>query len=398
MNKELKEEILRNCIRKREGKIDQTWQQLANQYKDYFENGESIRCWTKNELKKRNELPSRDNKISKDTENKLKELDLKRIEFEEKKKQYQTVKLEYNKILRQRSRSLLYIEQIKSSINNLQPLNIPKHIIKNEYEDKVLLINIADPHVGKKGEIKGLQGELLNKYNFEIFQKRMWKIFDKVLKIINKENINHIYLLCEGDCVDGILRNSQLQSLEMGVTDSVIAYCEFISNYINEFSNQHIFVDYYSAYGNHDSLRLLDAKSDKDFPHENVDKLIDYFLKNRLKDNSNVIIHDNQLPYSYFKIFNYNILIHHGEDKDLIKTVKDYMNMYNQHIDFMICGHLHSGYEQTVGLNTSVIRVPSICGIDDFSVRIHKFAKPATKLILLNKNEDDVITYNINLN
>ena len=58
MDENLKEEILRNCIRKREGKIDQTWQQLACQYKDYFENGESIRCWTKNELKKRNELPS----------------------------------------------------------------------------------------------------------------------------------------------------------------------------------------------------------------------------------------------------------------------------------------------------------------------------------------------------
>ena len=37
MDENLKEEILRNCIRKREGKIDQTWQQLACQYKDYFE-------------------------------------------------------------------------------------------------------------------------------------------------------------------------------------------------------------------------------------------------------------------------------------------------------------------------------------------------------------------------
>ena len=74
------------------------------------------------------------------------------------------------------------------------------------------------------------------------------------------------------------------------------------------------------------------------------------------------------------------------------------MAMYNQHIDLMICGHMHSNYEQSVSLNTEVIRIPSVCGIDDFSVQICKFAKPSTKLILLTKDKNKMITYNINLN
>ena len=200
---------------------------------------------------------------------KLKEIDVKIIELEEKKKQYQTVKLEYNKLLRQHSRANLYIEQIKDSIDKLKPLDIPNHKIHIVDNEKILLINISDTHVGRTGEIKGLHGEILNKYNFDIFKQRLWKIFDESLEIINKENINNVYLLCEGDAVDGLLRQSQIQSLELGVVDSVIAYCDFMSNYINELS-KYVYVNYYSAYGNHDNLRLLSAKSDKEYPHENV--------------------------------------------------------------------------------------------------------------------------------
>ena len=395
MDKKLEKEIMSDAINKRSGKLKLTWNELANKYN--INNGENLRCWVKQQLKRQNKLPQKSDYIDKNIQNKLDEIDLKMIELEKQKKKIQTVKIEYNKILRENSRANLYIEQLKDSINNLQPLNIPKYkIIKDNNDEKILLINIADPHVGKRGEIRGLKGEVLNKYNFDIFQHRMWDIFNKSLEIIRKEGIKNIYLLCLGDCVDGILRQSQLQSLEMGVTDSVIKYSEFISNYINEFS-KYTYVNYYSAYGNHDNLRLLSAKSDKEFPHENVGKLIDYFLEQRLINNKNVKINNNQLPYSFFKIYDYNILIHHGEDKNLVSSVKDFMMMYDQHIDFLICGHMHSGYEQTVGLNTSVIRIPSICGIDDFSVQIHKFSKPGTKLIILNKNKHEIVTYNINL-
>lgn len=396
MDEKLKEKILQAGTDKRDGKLDMTWEQLANKYPTYFKSGEDLRCWVKRQLKKVDKLPNKSDCIDKNMQNKLNEIDLKMIELKKERKKIQSIKVEYNKILRENSRSSLYIEQLKDSINNLNSFDIPIHKINNTLGEKTLLVNISDSHVGKFGVIKGLKGEILNKYNFDIFQKRMWTIFNTTLEIIKKENINNIYLLCEGDCVDGILRQSQLQSIEMGVTDSVIKYSEFMSNYINELS-KYVYVNYYSAYGNHDSLRLLSAKSDKEFPHENVGRLIDYFLKTRLDSNNNVKINDNQLPYSFFNVFEYNILIHHGEDKNLASTVKDYMSMYNVHIDLMVCGHMHSEYEQGISLDTKVIRIPSICGIDDFSVRIHKFSKPATKLILLNNINKNMTVYNINL-
>jgi hypothetical protein len=397
MDKELKE-IFNLGIKKRNHEIDLSWQELSDKYPNLFDNsGENVRQFIKRELRKQGKLPNKSDCVDRNIQNKLNEIDLKMIKLRKEQKKIQSIKVEYNKILRENSRAFLYIEQLKDSIQNLNPLDIPIHKINSELGDKILLVNISDPHVGKFGIIKGLNGEQLNKYNFDIFQRRMWSIFDEVLSIIRRENINSIYLLCEGDCVDGILRQSQLQSIEMGVTDSIIKYSEFMSNYINELS-KHVYVNYYSAYGNHDSLRLLSSKSQYDFPHENVGRLIDYFLKIRLDANKNVEINDNHLPYSFFSVFVYNILIHNVEYKNLVSTVKDYMSMYNKHIDLMICGHMHSGYEQDISLDTKVIRIPSICGIDDFSVRIHKFARPATKLLLLNKINKNILTYDINLN
>ena len=390
----MEEKLLKECLDKRQGKLNKTWDEIAKEYN--YTNGEVLRCKIKKYLKNKGELPSKEQFVSEEVKDKLDIIDLKLIELEKSKKKLQTQKLEYNKLLRQEARIELYIEQMKESIENIVPLKSPIHIeVKNN--KKVLLLNIADAHVGKQGIIRGLKSEILNEYNFEIFKKRMWKLFDETLNIIKKENIDKVYLLCLGDEIEGILRQSQLQSLEMGAIDSTIAFCDFISNFINELS-KYVSIEYYSAYGNHDGLRMLGAKSAQDFPNENVCKLIDYFLEKRLDKNSNVIINNNQLPYSYFSVLGTNIMISHGEDKDLVNTVKDFMTMYNEHIDLLICGHLHSSYQQTVGLNTEVIRIPSICGIDDYSVQIHKFAQPATKIFIIEEGKGKTIEYNVKLN
>ena len=392
-----REKLLQIGIDFRDGKrVEKTWEDLNNSTGKPFANGESYRCFVKKKLKKQGKLPSKEQFISEETQSKLDSIDMKIIELEKSKKKIQATKTEYNKLLRQEARIELYIEQMKESIENIKPLKAPIHIeIKNN--KKASLLNIADAHVGKQGIIRGLKGEILNEYNFEIFKQRMWELFDEMLNIIKKENIDKVYLLCLGDMIEGILRQNQLQSLEMGAIDSTIAFCDFLAHFINELSN-HVSIEYYSAYGNHDGLRMLGAKSAQDFPNENVCKLIDYFLEKRLDKNSNVKINNNQLPYSYFNVLGTNIMISHGEDKDLVNTVKDFMTMYNEHIDLLICGHLHSSHQQTVGLNTEVIRIPSVCGIDDYSVQIKKFSPPATKIFIIEEGKGKTIEYNVKLN
>ena len=83
-----------------------------------------------------------------------------------------------------------------------------------------------------------------------------------------------------GDAIDGLLRISQIRSLQMGVVDSIIEYSEFLATWLNELS-KYIRIDYYQCGGNHDEIRILTGKKG-DFPHENASKLILEFIKNEI--------------------------------------------------------------------------------------------------------------------
>ena len=136
------------------------------------------------------------------------------------------------------------------------------------------------------------------------------------------------------DCIDGILRVSQLRSLQTGVIDSVIEFCEFLAEWLNTLSS-YVRIDYYQCWGNHDEIRILTGKKG-DFPHENVNKIIMKFLELSLSNNTNVVIHNEDLPYIYFDICGSKVFGYHGEDKNLPKTLKWFEDIYGVNIDYIL--------------------------------------------------------------
>lgn len=319
-------------------------------------------------------------------------------ELQKERYKLQTEKLEYNRWRREDARYELFEEKVVESIKNIKLLNMPKYRveIKNNRQDTIL--PIADCHYGKEVKVYGLMGEVLNEYNPDIFQNRMWQLLNKVIVILEKENINHINLINLSDSIDGILRMSQLQSLRCGVIDASIEFADFLSKWINEASN-YFAIDYYSVFGNHNELRLLNGKRN-DFPHENTEKWITKYIQTILRDNPNVNIHYNKSPLVYTNIVGTNILAAHGQDeKNLEKSLKDYTILYNQPIDILLTGHLHSSHEKTIGMNEysdiEFIQCPSLVGIDDFSMRIKKSSKPSAKFMILEEDVGRVNTYRI---
>jgi hypothetical protein len=73
----------------------------------------------------------------------------------------------------------------------------------------------------------------------------------------------------------------------------------------------------------------------------------------------------------------------HGQnERDLVKSAKEYKEIYDVKADLMISGHLHNSKQETASLHTKCIQFPSLIGIDDFSMKIKKTAKPEGKAIL----------------
>lgn len=315
-------------------------------------------------------------------------------EYEKAKIKLQTEKNEYRQWLRIEARDEMIIEKLKDSLDHLIPSPSPKRIeIKSNSKQGVLCF--GDEHYGTEFEIIGLNGEILNCYRPEIFEKRMWNLLDETVSIIKKENIEILNVFSLGDFCDGILRVSQLMKLRYGVIDSTIKYTEFIIRWLNELS-KHVFVRFHSTEGNHTQLRML-SQPKGTFENENMQKIVDSFTEYCLKDNKNIEFHRNPTGLIYANIFGYNLLGVHGEVKSMEKAIKDLSYIYDVKINYLIAGHLHHSKSEEVGIDCQVINVPSIIGIDSYSVSLYKTANAGATMLVIEEEKGKTIEYSIKL-
>ena len=320
----------------------------------------------------------------------LEELEDKRKEIEKERIKLRTEKLEYNKLLREESREELWWEYLDNSIKNMTPIEIPKNndnIIEKIIKDGLLVI--SDCHYGRQCIIKGLDGEIISEYNINIFKSRMWDLLNQVKECCKERNIKHLNVLNNGDFIDGLLRISQLQSLQMGVIDSSLEYGEFMSVWLNELSKI-VNIDYYQTNGNHDEIRILTGKKG-DFACENVGKIIIKIISLRLENNNKINIHNSNNDFAYINILGTNVLGYHGENKNLINSIRFFRSLYKKNIDILIGGHLHSQSLETEssGLlgDCQCIRTSGICGIDDYSVKLQKSAKAGASMFIFKEGK-----------
>lgn len=328
----------------------------------------------------------------------LDKLTTKKLELKMERAKLSAEKNELNRWIRENARSELFYEKYLDKLSDIKlpTVNQLPHL-KSEESDWTL--NLSDIHYGKAVEIHGLDDEIIAKYDIETFERRMNEVLSYTIEKINKENITHLNVFNLADSVDGILRMSQLQSIQLGVVDTVIGFAQFMGVWLNELS-KHVVIDYYSSQGNHDEIRILNANRG-DFPNENVDKLITFHLQTLLKDNSNITIHDSKY-LRYVDIVGTKVLAVHGQDeKNLQNSISQYRDLYNKQIDMLLTGHLHNTHTKTVGMNglqnIEFYQHPSLCGIDEYSVKLKKVAPAGAVMMKIERGLGRTETFDIKL-
>ncbi|MEG1563310.1 MAG: hypothetical protein RR365_06240 [Bacteroides sp.] len=308
----------------------------------------------------------------------------------------QTEKLEYNRWLREDSREELIVEKMLAAAQNLNAISVPAPLPLPQDDDTAeYALLFGDEHYGVEFKIMGLLGEIINEYNPDIFEKRMWELLDKVLAIVDKEKIKVLNVFSMGDFVDGVLRVGQLSKLKYGVVDSTVKYMEFMSVWLNRLS-EHVRVKFQMVFGNHSELRFFNQKNGS-FQEENMGKVTACYIKAALKNNPNFTYIENPTGLIFAEIAGYNFLGIHGEVKDLEKALKDLSSVYKVNIDYLAGGHLHHAASETIGIDQDVIRVPSIEGSDPFSMSINKTARPGATLLRFKSDDGITLEYKIKL-
>lgn len=307
----------------------------------------------------------------------------------------QTEKLEYNRWLRQEARDELIFEKISEGIANLPPIKIPDYIPPKHSNVSHLLV-FGDEHYGAEFSIPGFNGEVLNEYSPEIFEKRMNNLLCQTIEIVMNENIDTLHIFSMGDFSDGIIRVSQLMKLKYGVVDGTLRYEEFISNWLGKLS-EFVHIKYQETAGNHTELRML-GQPKSTFEDENMEKILARFIQIRLKDNPNFEFIENPTGYNYAILSGYNVLGIHGEVKSLPNTLRNFSEIYGTDIDYLIAGHLHHNKVEEIGVNKEVLNMGSIIGFDPYSLKLQKTSNASAKLITFESGKGKVCEHTMKLN
>lgn len=315
-------------------------------------------------------------------------------ELQKERYKVQTEKLELNRWLRENARDELIVEHICKAVAQLEPLVIPEPI-HTELSDREGVLLFGDEHYGTEFEIRGLSNEVINSYSPEIFENRMWNLLDQTISIVRKEGFSRIHVFSMGDFEDGLLRVKQLMQLRYGVVEGTVRYADFISNWLNELS-KYVEVEFQTTNGNHTELRML-GQPKGTFTKENMSLVVEAIITTRLANNLNFTFTKNPTGYIYADILGYKLLGIHGEVKSMEQAIKDFSQIYRVQLDFLIAGHKHHSRSETVGINQEVINVPSIIGVDDYSLSIHKTSNAGATFLVFEKDKGKSIEYAIKL-
>ncbi|MCL1696273.1 hypothetical protein [Lysinibacillus sp. BPa_S21] len=337
-------------------------------------------------------------KHNNDTE--LDKLTIKKLELQKERNKLSSEKNELNKWIREQARTENIYEKIEQAIANLSSIQVPKVEIKENNNKRTAIIDIADSHFGREGKITGFNNEVLAEYSVDIFKRRMWDLLEYAIAIIDKEKLTHVTVLNLSDSIDGLLHMNQLQFQQLGVADQVMQFAEFMSEWLNALS-EYVTIDYRSVLGNHSENRYLNS-SRGELAQENMERLIEWYIKTRLSSNNRVTVYEAK-NIIYFDVLGTKILSAHGQDeRNLEVSIKDYMMIYNVPVHLFKTGHLHHGNNKTIGMNglqnIEFVQSPSICGIDEYSLKLKKTANAGSLITIIEEGYGKLCTYDIRLN
>lgn len=319
-----------------------------------------------------------------------------REELQRERIKLQTEKLEYNKWLREHARDELFEEKIVNSIYEVLGTVPSPKAIPSEKSERCAVLALADQHYAKQFTIKNFKGEIINEYSPEIFEERMNRLLGDVIEYCDKEDIKYLKVFTLGDCLDGLLRNSQIWSLRYSVTDAAIKYADYMAKWFMELSN-HVGVEVHSALGNHTELRLLDGRKGEHLS-DNMEKVVNRIIQVYNKDNPNFELIENESGYIFTEAAGFNLMGIHGEVSDPAKAISEFSDLYDTKIEWLIYGHLHHASFKNCGVRRGIIGVGSIMGSDDFSMKIRRSADASASLIIFEKGKGKVDEHTFVLN
>ena len=300
----------------------------------------------------------------------IREMEDMKIEIYKEKVKLRDQRRELNKLHTKQARFENLVEVIKERLEEIGTLPREKYY-KQLDKEKGATLMVSDLHYGIKVDNQ------FNYYDTEVAEDRLKQLTNKTIQYCKKHDISHLNIELLGDMVSGTIHTGVRVQQEEDIIQQIIDCAELLSNMVNDLAEYVENVTVYSVYGNHG--RTESNKHDA-INSENYERLIYYFMKNRVKG---VRFIDSQ-GEDFIKYYDFGktFVISHGDKDKQASAIEAYSKMLGEQVGEVHLAHWHEFKE--VG---NVIVNGSVVGSDDYAVSIRKHSKPCQVLKVYGEDE-----------
>ena len=246
---------------------------------------------------------------------------------------------------------------------------------------------MSDLHIGVECD------NFYNTYNVDIARKRIQKVVDDTIRYCKEQNPARLTILNLGDLVHGIIHVNARIEASLDVVDEIMVASEIISQALNQLQGVAPEVIYRSCVDNHSR-----AVADKNqaIEKENFNKLIDWYLQERLKNTKIKFVNDNiSDEIGKFNLLNGKVVMFaHGHNDNINSSFDHFIGATREFVDYIMLGHYHSSKAKTYN-GITVICNGSVVGTEQFAMSKRLFGNPSQTLLMF--DDDNLVNYTINL-
>lgn len=308
----------------------------------------------------------------------VQDIDAKILELKKERQRFFDQRNAFNKVVRERSRQEELNDIIVRAVQSgeLPSLEYVQHPVITSDND--LLVSLNDIHYGANID------NAWNKYNTDVCREMMRNYLDRIVAVGELHKSENCICWMNGDAISGNIHFQIAVTNKENVIEQVMGVSELISEFLAELSAHFKTVTFVSVAGNHSRLN---PNKDASLTAERMDDLIEWYIKARLQNFSNILFDYNKVDSTMYTIDirGKTYCGIHGDYDGSDAKIQGLQTLVGRPVHAVLLGHLHHNKVDTVqGIKT--VMAGSFQGMDDFCVQKRIFGKPEQMICVCDKD------------
>jgi hypothetical protein len=314
----------------------------------------------------------------------LETIQTERLELQKERQRFYDQRREYNKLVsvdaRRENLESCLIDAAENLNESIGALYGGSYCVNTDPTTEAVLV-FCDWHYGLT------TNNIWNNYNTAICKTRVQSVVQNAIQKITLHGCSKLHIIVLGDLIHGAIHTSARVASEELVCEQIMNVSELLAQSINELSRYVDETIVYITYGNH--ARTVQRKEDS-IHRDNMERLISWWLKERLKNNDGVqIAPESADEFIFVDTCGHGICASHG-DLDSVKSSTRllptlFQKKYGRDIECVLLADKHhrENFEE-LGVNAMICG--ALCGSDDYANGKRLYSTPEQTLLIVTKD------------